>query len=73
MLISDACTSFKINFKKRGAGQGVVKLNLAVGMLAGNTPLARRPLEFRGVFEAKKFKDLLMAVQLQALLLAGRH
>lgn len=51
---------------------GVVKQHLAVGTLAGST-LANCSLELRSVFKAKKFRDLLMAVQLQALLLAGCH
>lgn len=46
---------------------------LAVGMLAGSTPLASCSLEFRSVFKARRFRDLLMALQLQALLLAGSH
>lgn len=73
MLISNARTSFKIFFNKRGGGQGVVKQHLAVGMLAGNTPLASCSLEFSSAFKAKKFRDLVMALQLQALLLAGSH
>lgn len=73
MLISDAYTSFKIIFKKRGLGQGVVKRHLAVGTLADSTPLASCSLEFTNVFKAKKCRDLLMALQLQALLLSGSH
>lgn len=47
--------------------------SLAVGMLAGSIPLASCSLEFRSVFKARRFRDLLMALQLQALLLAGSH
>lgn len=47
-----------------------MKQHLAVGTLAGNT-LASCSLELRSVFKAKKFRELLMALQLQAVLLAG--